>query len=136
MIDGTYDVAMDTPKHHKRGLLHLKGEGGIATASLELSEEEPMVFSGPVIDKDFAFQGDAVFPGLGDLNYTAKGNVWGNSVTISFETDSGKVEVFGTRLSTQAGDMKSSHEYMLSGGQGEFKAEDNTMYSGLYGDGG
>lgn len=136
MIDGTYDVALDTPRFHKRGLFSLEAAADVARGELVIREEEPLAFEGPLEGNDFTFEGTARFPGTGLVAYEAKGNVWGNSVTVRFSTDEGDMELFGTRLSTQAGDFKSSHDYMMAGAQGEFGSDDNTMYSGLFGDGG
>lgn len=136
MVSGTYDVSIDTPRFHRRGVLLLSGAGDTVAAQLKIGEDEPLEFNGPLAEKDFAFEGIGDFPGLEQVAYTAKGDVWGNSVSITFETDGGKVEVFGTRLSGAAGGEKSSHEYMMAGGRGEFGSDDNTMYSGLFGDGG
>lgn len=136
MISGRYDVAVDTPRFHKRGVLALSGTGDTVSAQLKIGEDEPLEFNGPLAEKDFAFEGIGDFPGLEQVPYRAKGNVWGNSVSITFQTDQGPVEVFGTRLSGAAGGEKSSHDYMMAGGRGEFGSDDNTMYSGLFGDGG
>ncbi len=136
MLSGTYDVAIDTPKAHKRGLFALKLENGSVTAELEIKDFDTTVFAGRCNDKELQFEGVCDFPTLGNITYSATGEVWGNSLSLAFDTSAGKVEIFGTRLSGTAGDTKSSHEYMMSGASGDFGSDDNTMYSGLFGDGG
>ena len=136
MIEGTYDVAVDTPKHHKRGTLALKSNGACIDARLKLGDEVDMQFAGTLDDKDFDFEGNAKLPSLGEIDYTAHGSVWGNSVTVQCQSSAGKIEIFGTRLSASAGDFKSSHDYIMSASRAEFSDDDNTMYSGRYADGG
>ena len=136
MIEGTFDVAFDTPKHHKRGTASLKSIEDRIVMQLNLSELDPMEFKGTCADKAFSFEGSDDFPGLGTADYTAHGEVWGNSIDIKFETSAGAITVFGTRLSTSAGELKSSHEYLMRASTAEFDRNDSTMYSGLYSDGG
>lgn len=136
MIEGTYDVAIDTPKYHRRGTLALKSAGEAIAARLIVGDNEPLIFDGTCADKDFVFAGERDLLGLGLVHYEAKGSVWGNSIDIKCETDAGKVEIFGTRLSTSAGDFKSSHEYVMKASTGDFDDNDSMMYSGLYADGG
>lgn len=136
MIEGTYDVAIDTPKYHRRGTLALKSAGEAIAARLIVGDNEPLIFDGTCADKDFVFAGERDLLGLGLVHYEAKGSAWGNSIDIKCETDAGKVEIFGTRLSTSAGDFKSSHEYVMKASTGDFDDNDSMMYSGLYADGG
>lgn len=136
MINGLFDVAIDTPKYHRRATLDLVSEGASIAAVLTISEHDPLYFEGTCADKEFDFEGDADLPGIGPGGYKAHGSVWGNSVTLTCDTVAGKVEVFGTRLSASTGGVKSSHEYMMSASTGDVAADDGTMYSGLYADGG
>ena len=136
MIEGTYDVAIDTPKYHRRGTLALKSAGEAIAARLIVSDNEPLVFDGTCADKEFVFAGERDLPSLGEVHFEAKGSAWGNSLDIKCQTDAGKVEIFGTRLSTSAGDFKSSHEYVMKASTGDFDNSDSMMYSGLYADGG
>ena len=136
MIEGTFDVAIDTPKYHKRGTLALKSEGERVDALLKINELDDMAFTGTCEDKDVMFQGAGEYGRLGKIDYQAKGLVWGNSIDLKAETSAGVITIFGTRLSTSAGDFKSSHEYMMAASRADFSADDGTMYSGLYADGG
>ena len=135
MIDGLFDVSIDTPKYHRRGTIALKSAGEEIAAQLRVADLDEMTFTGTCADKEFDFSGNANLPSLGQVDYVAHGSVWGNSVTITCDTDAGKVELFGTRLSSAAGAPRSSHEYMMKASTGEF-GKDSTMYSGLYADGG
>ena len=135
MIEGTFDVAIDTPKYHKRGTLALKSEGEMIAALLKVSELEDMVFTGTCKDKEFAFEGSGEYGRLGRIDYTAKGEVWGNTLDLKCESSAGAITIFGTRLSTSAGDFESSHEYLMAASRADF-SDDSTMYSGLYADGG
>ena len=135
MIDGLFDIAVDTPKYHRRGTLELKSSGGDITARLDVGDAKGLEFSGACRDKDVEFEGRGDLPSLGEVSYRARGSVWGNSVSITCKTDAGKVEIFGTRLSSAAGNERSSHEYMMKASAGDF-SDDSTMYSGLFADGG
>lgn len=136
MINGLFDISIDTPKYHRRGTVSLKSTGESIAAQLKIGDLEVMEFTGTCADKDFEFTGHRDLPSLGEVDFCARGNVWGNSLSITCETDAGKVEIFGTCLSTQAGELKSSHEYMMAASTGEMSRDDGTMYSGLYADGG
>jgi len=136
MLEGTFDVAVDTPKHHKRGTLSLKSAGERVVMQLKLSDLDPLEFAGTCADKALAFEGSGSLPGLGAVDYKATGEVWGNSIDLKCETSAGIVTIFGTRLSGSAGDLKSSHEYLMKASAAEFDRDDATMYSGLFSDGG
>ena len=135
-MEGTFDVAVDTPKLHRRGTLALKGAGGKLAAQLNVGELEGIMIEGTYDDKDVMFEGSAEFGELGTVDFKAKGLVWGNSIDMKCETSIGVVTVFGTRLSMSTGGMKSSHEYMMAASRAEFSRDDGTMYSGLFADGG
>ena len=136
MIQGTFDIAVDTPKRHKRGTLALKSEGKRIIARLVIGDELDMEFGGSCADKEFDFAGTTEIPDYGPIEYSAHGSTWGNSVTVSCKSNIGAIEIFGTRLSTSAGEFKSSHDYIMSASNAEFDNNDSTMYSGLYADGG
>ena len=136
MIDGTFDIAIDTPKRHRRGTLALKSDGNAIAALLNVGEIEDLRLDGTCEGKDFKFSGTSEFGDLGAVEYEASGNVWGNSVTITCETSIGKTTLFGTRISSAAGEFESSHKYIMSASRGEFENGDSAMYSGLYADGG
>ena len=136
MIEGTFDISIDTMKYHRRGTVALKSNAGIIAAELNAADLEPMYFEGTCEDKDFTIEGSGEFGLHGHVDFTAQGSVWGNSIDIKCETNVGPITMFGTRISTSAGEFKSSHEYMMAASKAEFSAADGTMYSGLYADGG
>ncbi len=133
MIVGTFDIAIETPKYHRRGTLALKSDGDRIMARLSAGDMEDVEFAGTCDGQEFCFEGRGEFPLVGAICYKAKGNVWGNTLNLACETDAGKITMFGTRLSTSAGEFKSSHEYMMAAASGDFSG-DGTMYSGLYSD--
>ena len=135
MINGTFDVSIDTPKHHKRGTLVLASSGDAISGKLEISEEDPVEFDGSCADKEFSFEGSGDFPGLGKISYNGKGSVWGSALDIDIESSAGAIKIFGTQLSLSTGGYKSSHEYMMKASTGEFDPNDNTMYAGAFSDG-
>ena len=135
-MEGTFDVSVDTPKLHRRGTLALKGENGALVAKLNVGELENIMLEGTYEDKSFAVEGSQEFGDLDVVEYLVKGEIWGNSIDITCETNIGRVTIFGTRLSMSTGDMISSHEYMMRASRAEFAADDDTMYAGRYSDGG
>ena len=136
MIDGLFDISIDTPKYHRRGTLVLKSAGEGIVAKLKVSDLDEMTFEGTCADKEFDFAGTADLPSIGEGEYKAHGSTWGNSLDIACETVAVKVTIFGTRLGSSAGSTKSSHDYMMSGSIGDILSTDGSMYSGLYADGG
>ena len=136
MIEGTFDVSVDTPKLHRRGTLALKGENGVIVGKFNVGELEGIMLEGTCEGKTFTIEGSQAFGDLGEVEYHAKGEIWGNSLDVTCETSIGRVTIFGTRLSMSTGDMISSHEYMMSASRAEFANGDDTMYAGRYSDGG
>ena len=136
MIEGTYDIAIDTPKHHKRGVLSLKSTGEHIVGRLQIGDDVDFECEGACADKDFSFTGTETFESLGDVAFEARGNVWGNSIDVQVESNVGKISIFGTCLSTKAGEFRSSHEYVMAASACEFSKNEGTMYSGLFADGG
>ena len=111
-------------------------DAGTIAAELIAADLEPMYFEGTCEDKEFTIEGSGEFGMHGHVDFTAQGSVWGNSLDIKCETNVGPITIFGTRISTSAGEFKSSHEYMMAASKAEFNAADGTMFSGLYADGG
>jgi len=136
MIDGLYDVAIDTPKLHKRGTLTLKSNADKIAGMLSVGELEGVRLAGTCENKEFTIEGSGEFGDLGQVDYVAKGSVWGNSIDVKCETSVGIVTVFGTQIGSSAGAVRSSHDFIMSASSGDFSDKDGTMFSGLYADGG
>ena len=135
MIDGIYDIAVDTPKLHRRGMLSLKSEGGAIVGILSVGEDvHEERFEGSCTDKEFTFEGSGSFPSLGEIDYVAHGSIWGNSLDVSIQTNKGTITFFGTQVGSSAGATTSSHDYLMKAAQGDF-SDESTMYSGLFSDG-
>lgn len=135
MIVGTFDIAVDTPKLHRRGTLVLKSAGETIAGRLTAGDSFVIERVGTCADKDFAFEGEADIPSMGQVGFVAKGNVWGNSVTMTCETDMGKIEIFGTRLSASVGDFGSSHDFIMQASTGNGVEGQDAYFSGRYSDG-
>lgn len=136
MIEGTFDISIDTMKYHRRGTVALKSDSGSIAAEFKASDLEPMYFEGTYEDRSFEIVGQGEFGMLGHVDFTANGEVWGTSIDIKCETNVGPITMFGTQISPSAGEFKSSHEYMMAASRADFNPMDGTMYSGLYADGG
>ena len=134
MIDGTFDIAVDTPKLHRRGTLSLKSEGEAIAGILNVGDLKDARFVGTCHDKEFTFEGSGEFPSVGQIDYVAKGSTWGNSIDVKVDTNVGVITMFGTRIGASAGAEVSSHEFVMSASTGDFSGE-SAMYSGLYADG-
>ena len=136
MIDGIYDISVDTPKLHRRGTIVLKSDEGSITGILNVGEDlRDARFEGTCADKEFTFEGAGEFPSVGQIDYVAKGSIWGNTLDIAVESSAGKITMFGTQLGGSAGAAKSSHDYMMKASRADF-SDDAMMYSGLFADGG
>ena len=135
MIEGTFDVSVDTMKYHRRGTIALKSNEAAIDAEVKVSDLAPMCFTGTCEGKDFEVAGEGEFGMHGHVEFTAKGNVWGNSIDIKCESSVGPITIFGTRIAASAGEFKSSHEYMMAASRADFSPTDGTMYSGMYSDG-
>ncbi|MBR3181437.1 MAG: hypothetical protein IKF56_02180 [Eggerthellaceae bacterium] len=136
MIDGLYDIAVDTPKLHRRGTLSLKSNEGKIAGILNVGDLQDARFAGTCEGKEFEFEGSGEFPTVGQIDYVAKGSIWGNSLDIKCETSAGVITMFGTQIGSSAGAVRSSHDFIMSASSGDFSDKDGTMFSGLYADGG
>ena len=135
MIDGLYDIAVDTPKLHRRGTLTLRSNEGKIAGILNVGDLEDARFAGTCEGKEFTFEGSGEFPSVGQIDYVAKGSIWGNSIDVKCETSAGVITMFGTQIGSSAGAVRSSHDYIMSASTGDF-SDESTMYSGLFADGG
>jgi len=137
MIDGLYDIAVDTPKLHRRGTLTLKSNDGKIAAILNVGEDlQDERFAGTCKDKEFTFEGSGEFPSVGQIDYVAKGSIWGNSIDIKCETSAGAITMFGTQIGSSAGAVRSSHDFIMQASTGDMGDSEGVMFSGLYADGG
>lgn len=137
MIDGLYDIAVDTPKLHRRGTLTLKSNDDKIAAILNVGEDlQDERFAGTCKDKEFTFEGSGEFPSVGQIDYVAKGSIWGNSIDIKCETSAGTITMFGTQIGSSAGAVRSSHDFIMQASTGDMGDSEGVMFSGLYADGG
>lgn len=136
MIDGLYDIAVDTPKLHRRGMLTLKSSEDKIAATLSVGDLQDARFAGTCEGKEFTFEGAGEFPSVGQIDYVVKGSIWGNSIDIKCETSAGVITMFGTQIGSSAGAVRSSHDFIMEASTGEMGDSEGMMYSGLYADGG
>ena len=136
MIDGLYDIAVDTPKLHRRGTLALKSDEGEIAGVLNVGDLQDACFAGTCEGKEFTFEGSGEFPSVGQIDYIAKGSIWGNSIDVKCETSAGVITMFGTQIGASAGAIVSSHEFIMAASTGDFSDKNGTMFSGLFADGG
>ena len=116
MMEGVFDVAIDTPKTHKRAKVRLKSAENRMVAALVLADGTEVVLVGTCEGQEFTVSGSGEFGDVGAVDVsTAKGSVWSNSLSVECETSIGRVEVFGTRLAGSAGDFAGADNYLYSG---------------------
>ena len=101
-----YDVAIDTPKRHMKGTVTIDAKGSNATMKLETEELGCIEADGTRVDMDYEFAGSVDVEGVGSVEYSAKGQLWGNSLDFTAETSAGKVVVYGARADEASKDSR------------------------------
>ena len=76
VIDGLYDIAVDTPRLHRRGTLALESNEDKIAGVLNVGDLQNLRFSGTCSGKEFTFQGSGEFGDVGQIDYVAKGSIW------------------------------------------------------------
>lgn len=102
----TYDVIVDTPKHHYQGKLALSPDGEMMDAKLEIHDVGSVTARGTRIGgtKDIDFAGSCDIAGQ-HVEYTALAVTWANSIDCKATTSIGEVTIYGTSTGYSAGDV-------------------------------
>lgn len=96
MIDGTYNVQVDTPLGPKSGTLTMHTDGGTLTGSLALGGQSGEFSDGTVDGTEFRISGKQrvlMMP----LDYQITGRVDGDTVSATAATNMGDMKLTGTR---------------------------------------
>ncbi len=101
-----YDIVIDTPKHHYRGTAIINAKGNEATALIDIADVVSAESHGTRDDKDYEFSGQADVNGVGIVEYTAKGQLWGNSLDFKADSNIGEIVLFGTVADTASRESK------------------------------
>lgn len=100
----TYDVIVDTPKYHRQGKVKLEFKGDKAQAHLDITDVGALDGDGTRDGKEFDVAGVAHI-GDEDIEFTAHGATWANSIDIKAQTSIGEVVIYGTMTGYSAGDV-------------------------------
>jgi hypothetical protein len=100
----TYDVIVDTPKYHRQGKVKLELSGDTACAHLDITDVGSLDAEGTRNGKDFDVAGVAHIDGE-DIEFTAHGATWANSIDVKAQTSIGEVVIYGTMTGYSAGDV-------------------------------
>lgn len=100
----TYDVIVDTPKYHLQGKASLELLGESAHARLDITDVGSLEGEGTRDGKDFVVSGVAHIEGK-DIEFTAQGATWANSIDAKAQTSIGEVVIYGTMTGYSAGDV-------------------------------
>ena len=100
----TYDVIVDTPKDHRQGKVKLELSGDTARAHLDITDVGSLDAEGTRNGKDFDVAGVAHIDGE-DIEFTAHGATWANSIDVKAQTSIGEVVIYGTMTGYSAGDV-------------------------------
>lgn len=95
-MEQSYDVSIDTPKHHYRGVITINYKNGSASAEIEIEDLGSFEAQGSYEDKDFRFSGTAKSENAEPVEFDAKGQLWGNSLDFKAQSNIGEIIVFGT----------------------------------------
>ncbi|MBN2006527.1 MAG: hypothetical protein JXA21_24460 [Anaerolineae bacterium] len=97
MIDGTYDVTVETPMGALKGTVVLRQEGEALTGKFTIMGKEAEFSGGAITGNQCSFSGEMVTP-LGNMPYTINGTVDGDTLAATAETQLlGKLAISGVR---------------------------------------
>lgn len=97
MVDGTYEVKVDTPLGAKTGMVTLVSRGTVLDGNVEARGLGKLSATGTVNGDAFEVEGSArVFP-LGKVSYRINGRVEGDVLTATCSTNKGSLDIRGTR---------------------------------------
>lgn len=99
-----YDVIVDTPKYHLQGKAKLELLGEMARAHLDITDVGSLDGEGTRNGKEFDVSGIAHIDGK-DIEFTAHGATWANSIDVKAQTSIGEVVIYGTMTGYSAGDV-------------------------------
>ena len=96
MIDGNYNVTMQTPMGKKNGELTLQTTGNVLTGKMVILGKNTELTPGKVNGKSFQFNGE-LHTAVGRMAYTCNGTVTESGLTAMVETRKGKFLLNGVR---------------------------------------
>ena len=97
MVDGKYNLKLNTPMGDITGLLELKTTNGVLCGVLDTFGKKNTFTGGKVEDNKCAFSGKFETP-LGEITYEILGIVDGDDINIYAETNKGRLKITGKRV--------------------------------------
>ncbi|MDO4797669.1 MAG: hypothetical protein Q4A01_06590 [Coriobacteriales bacterium] len=98
MIDGNYNIQMDTPLGLKKGTLALRTEGGTVFADIDAPLIGKRQMEGSCEGDTFTAQGSGKVKLLGNVDYTLQGEVVGDDIHVDIHSSKGDFQIDGTRV--------------------------------------
>ena len=97
MIDGTYNIEVDTPFGRKSGKVVLRSEGDTAIGEIDAPIVGKQHVEGRLEGDTFSTEGEFKIKLVGKVNYSLKGEVVGDDLRISIDSNKGSFELKGSR---------------------------------------
>lgn len=97
MLDGFYNMEMDTPLGLKKGTIALRTEGDKAYAHIDAPVIGKKEFECQADGDTFVFDGSFKALLVGSITFVARGEVEGDDIRVTLETNKGTFTVKGTR---------------------------------------
>ena len=97
MIDGTYNIALDTPLGHKSGTVTIRTAGETAVADIDAPMIGKQRIEGRVDGDAFSAQGSLKIMLVGKVDYTLKGTVIDDYLRVDIQTNKGAFTLEGIR---------------------------------------
>ena len=97
MIDGKYNINIDTPFGRKPGTVALRTEGEKVIANIDAPVVGKLQTEGRLEGDGFAAEGTFKLKLVGNVTYSLHGTVVDDNLKISINSSKGKFELAGTR---------------------------------------
>jgi len=97
MIDGNYNIAVSLPGGNKPGSVELRTEGNVVYANIDAPVVGRQTLEGKVDGNTFTAEGSFRMFLLGKVKYVLNGEVSGDDLTISIESNKGELSLTGVR---------------------------------------
>lgn len=98
MIDGTYRVKVDVPFGRKDSTVVLRSEGDVVYADIDAPLIGKKQMQGKVEGDTFTAQGSGKIKLVGTVDFTLKGKVVGDNISIDIQSNKGELKLEGIRI--------------------------------------
>ncbi len=98
MLDGAYQMAIDTPLGRKPGLVVIRTDGNVGTAEIDAPLVGKQRLEAHVEGDSFTAEGTFKMKLVGKLTYALAGQVEGDVLRVSIVSSKGTFELTGKRI--------------------------------------